>query len=59
MYTNNDPPLFEGLGRRIPVILGGSWVVISMVISTLIWVVTAVTLLLTPLITTHEPPSNL
>ena len=31
--------------------LGGSWVVISRVISPLIWLVT---LLITPLITTHE-----
>ena len=36
--------------------LGGSWVVISRVISPLIWVVTTVTLsIITPLITTHEP----
>ena len=34
--------------------LGGSWVVISRVISPLIWIVT---LLITPLITTYEPPS--
>ena len=39
-------------------ILGGSWVVISGVISPLIWVITIVTLLITPLITTHEPPSR-
>ena len=31
---------------------------ISMVISPLIWVRTRVTLLITPLITTHEPPST-
>ena len=29
-----------------------------MVISPLIWVITIVTLLITPLITTHEPPSR-
>ena len=34
--------------------LGGSWLVISSVISPLIWMVT---LLIAPLITTHEPPS--
>ena len=28
------------------------------VISPLIWVITIVTLLITPLITTHEPPSR-
>ena len=48
---------FKGLyeGR----LLGGSWVVISGVVSLLIWVITIVALLLTPLITTHEPPSRL
>ena len=35
--------------------LGGSWVDISRVKSPLIWIVT---LLITPLITTHEPPSE-
>ena len=35
-------------------LLGGSWVVISGVISPLIWVIAIVTLL----ITTHEPPSR-
>ena len=39
-------------------LLGGSWVVISRVISPLIWVISIVTLLLTLLITTHEPPSK-
>ena len=38
-------------------LLGGSWVVISGVISPLIWVISIVTLLTTQLITTHEPPS--
>ena len=42
----------------VHLILGGSWVVISGVISLLIWVITIVTLLITPVITTHEPPSN-
>ena len=40
-------------------LLGGSWVVISGLISPLIWVISIVTLLITPLITTHEPPSTL
>ena len=40
-------------------ILEGSWVVISGVVSSLIWVRTVVALLTTPLITTHEPPSRL
>ena len=39
-------------------VVGGSWEVISGVISTLIWVITIATLLITPLITTHEPPSR-
>ena len=38
-------------------LLGGSGVVISRVISPLIWVISIVTLLITLLITTHEPPS--
>ena len=38
--------------------LGGSWVVTSRVISPLIWVIAIVTLLITPLRTTHEPPST-
>ena len=37
-------------------VLGGSWVVISGVISPLRWVISIVTLLITVLITTHEPP---
>ena len=41
-----------------PGMLGGSWVVISGVMSPLIWVITIVTLLITPLITAHEPPSG-
>ena len=41
-------------------LLEGSWVVISRVISPspLIWVILMVTLLITPLITTHEPLSR-
>ena len=40
-------------------LLGGSWAVISGVISLLIWIISEVTLLITPRITTHEPPSTL
>ena len=36
--------------------LGGSGVVRSRVISPLVWVISIVTLLITLLITTHEPP---
>ena len=39
-------------------LLGGSWVVICGAISPLIWVIAIVTLLITPLITTYEPPSR-
>ena len=39
-------------------ILAGSGVVMSRVISPLIWVISIVTLLITLLITTHEPPSR-
>ena len=38
-------------------VLAGSWVAISGVISLLIWVITIVTLLISLLITTPEPPS--
>ena len=40
----------------VDALLGGSWVVISRVMSPLIGIVT---LLITPLITTHEPPSGI
>ena len=46
-------------GLRASGLLGGSWVVISGVISPLMQVRTIVTLLITLLITTHEPPSRL
>ena len=39
-------------------LLGGSCVVISRVISPVIWVTILFVLLITPLITTHEPPSR-
>ena len=40
-------------------LLGGSWVVISGVIRPLLWAISIVTLLITLLITTHEPPSEI
>ena len=46
----------EAALRACPSVLGGSWVVITGVVSPLIWVITIVTLLITPLITNHEPP---
>ena len=39
-------------------LLGGSGVVMSRVLSPLIWVISIVTLLITRLITTQEPPSR-
>ena len=42
--------------QTLKALLGGSWAVISWVISPLIWVMTLVILLITLLITTHEPP---
>ena len=45
-------------GSVVASLLGGSWVVISGVISPLIWVITFVTLLIPALRTTHEPPST-
>ena len=50
-------------GRRSPglgvlPLLGGSWVVISGVISRVTIIITPIRGLITPLITTHEPPSG-
>ena len=39
-------------------LLGGSWVVIHGLVSPQIRVIRKITLLITPLITTHEPPST-
>ena len=39
-------------------LLGGSWVVISGVMSPPIWVISIVTLLIALLITTHDPQSS-
>ena len=43
---------------RSPSLLGGSWVVISRVIGSITTVITHIRGLLTPLITTLEPPSS-
>ena len=48
----------EGSDVSVKGLLGGSWVVISGVISPLIWAITIVTLLISPPITTNEPPSR-
>ena len=50
--------LLAGSPEFLEAVLGGSWVVISGVISPLIWVISIVTLLIPPLITTHESPSS-
>ena len=52
-YTDNPNPKAK-TGKPKPLNpLGGSWVVISGVTGLLLWVITIVTLLITPLITTH------
>ena len=51
-----NPKLPDLVARSSHPPLGGSWVVLSGVISPLIWVIRTVTLLITPFITTHEPP---
>ena len=43
--------------HQAELVLGGSGVVMSGVIRPLTWVISIVTLLITVLITTHEPPS--
>ena len=48
-----------GLGTGGLGLLGGSGVVISRAISPLIWVISIVTLLITLLITSREPPSRM
>ena len=50
--------LVSGFDSFMDFILGGSWVVISGVISRVTTVITQVRGLKTPLITTHEPPSR-
>ena len=42
----------------VAIILGGSWAVGSEVVSPLIWVITIVAVLISAIITTHEPPSS-
>ena len=54
-------PLGHGQSTAVPRVwglLGGSWVVISGVISPLTILITLLRGLITPLITTHEPPSR-
>ena len=49
---------FKALGSLVALLLGGSWVVISGVRSKVTILITLVRGLITPLITTHEPPST-
>ena len=51
--------LTPGRNKHHHCLLGGSWLVISGVISPLTWVISLVTLLITPRITTHELPSRM
>ena len=53
------PPTENLESSDVKALLGGSWAVITGVISPLIWVIIIVTLLIAPFITTHEPPSTL
>ena len=62
VHTTPEPqtakaPKYKLKGRHIRILLGGSWVVISRVISRVAILITHIRGLLTPLITTHEPPS--
>ena len=50
-------PEFQEL-KSSKYLLGGAWVVISRDISPLIRVISIATFLITPIISTHEPPSN-
>ena len=50
-------PCLPASGFRGIILLGGSWVAIKGVISRLLWILTIVTLLIPPLITTHVPSS--
>ena len=59
-------PILYQKGMRIVIfnlsgfyyILGGSWVVIGRVVSRVATIMTHIRGLITPLITTHEPPSR-
>ena len=50
--------MVEAPDLRLVGVIGGSWAGISGVISPLIWLISIVTLIVTPFITTHEPPSR-
>ena len=57
-WTQDADVMSAGRYTVIQWLLGGSWVVISRLIIPLIWVISIVTLLITPLKITHEPPSG-
>ena len=52
------PPTQQHVGDSGLVLLGGSWVLITWVISRVTITITRIRGLITPLITTHEPPSR-
>ena len=56
MYGDRDPKILEK--NKTLILLGGSWVVISRVISRVTIFITHIRGLITLLITTHEPPSR-
>ena len=59
-FVNRLPgPGRAGPGPATKQVLGGSWVVISRVISRVTILTTHIRGLTTPLITTHEPPSSI
>ena len=49
--------MLKGAQERTRGLLAGSWVVLSGVISHLVWVIIILSFLIPPLLATHEPPS--
>ena len=56
---NHGLHLKPGIPLRPSTLLGGSWVVISRVVSRVTILITHIKGLISPFITTHEPPSRL
>ena len=55
---DTEPPR-NSIGNDLgPIVLGGSWVVVNGAISRVIKLISHIRGLITPLITTHEPPSK-
>ena len=57
-YTRNPDPSSSNVMSQHLFLLGGSWVVISGDISKVTIVIIHIRGLITPLVTTHEPPSR-